>query len=184
MPDRAALLVIDVQQGLIDGFEQDWEAVLPVIVEQVQCAHDGGAPIVFVQHCGAGGGHPLRPDLPGFALHGELEVWPEDLRVRKTWSDAFVETDLDAKLHRAGARRLVVTGAQTEFCVDATVRRAASLGYDVDLVSDGHTTSSNGLLEREQIIAHHNLTLAGLACPGVRIRALPAEEIDWSNLAP
>lgn len=184
MSERAALLVIDVQRGLVDGFEDDWEGVLEVIADQIERARGAGAPIVFVQHCGAGEGHPLHVDAPGYPLHRAVRADPDDLRVRKTWSDAFAETDLLEKLRRTGADRLVVTGAQTEFCIDATVRRAASQGFDVDLVANGHTTSGNDVISREQIIAHHNQTLASLAAPGVRIRVLPADQIDWSHTAP
>jgi nicotinamidase-related amidase len=182
--ERAALLVIDVQRGLVDGFEEDWEGVLDVIADQIERARAAAAPIVFVQHCGAGENHPLHVDAPGYPLHRAVRADPDDLRVRKTWSDAFAETDLHEKLKRTGASRVVITGAQTEFCIDATVRRAASQGFDVDLVADGHTTSANGVISREQIIAHHNQSLAGLAAPGVRIRVLPSDQIDWSDTAP
>jgi len=184
MSDRAALLVIDVQRGLVDGFEDDWADVLPVIAEQIAQAREAGAPIVFVQHCGATEDHPLHVDAPGFPLHPAMRADPDDLRVRKTWSDAFAETDLYEKLRRSGARRVVVTGGQTEFCVDATVRRAASLGFDVDLVADGHTTSDNDVLSRAAIINHHTQTLAALACPGATIRVLPGHGLDWSQTAP
>jgi nicotinamidase-related amidase len=104
--------------------------------------------------------------------------------VHKTWSDAFVATDLHTQLQRTAVTRLVVTGAQTEFCVDATVRRAASLGYDVDLIADGHTTSANGLLTRDQIVAHHNATLPALACAGPTIRAKASRDVAWPTPAP
>jgi len=179
MPERAALVVIDVQLGLIDGFEEDWAEVLPVIAQQVERARRAGAPIVFVQHNGASPQHPLAPGSPGWALHSGLDVHGEDLRVTKSWSDAFADTDLHAQLRSAGATRVVVVGAQTEFCVDATVRRAASLGYDVDLIADGHTTSGNDLLTRQQIVSHHNTTLPALAYVGVTVRAVPGAELAW-----
>jgi Isochorismatase family len=50
--------------------------------------------------------------------------------VHKRWSDAFAETPLARELEARGIRYLVVVGAQTELCVDATVRPAASLGPD------------------------------------------------------
>jgi len=75
-----------------------------------------------------------------------------------------------------GIGHVLITGAQTEYCVDATVRRAASLGYDVTLAADGHTTSASRVLSRDQIVAHHNRTLPGLALVGPRIAARPAAE--------
>ncbi|MEA2161782.1 MAG: Isochorismatase family, partial [Solirubrobacteraceae bacterium] len=52
MVDRAALIVIDVQMGLIEGFEDDWSKVLPVISGLLQRAREASAPVVLVQHCG------------------------------------------------------------------------------------------------------------------------------------
>jgi nicotinamidase-related amidase len=63
--------------------------------------------------------------------------------LRKAWSDSFQGTGLNDLLRASSVTRVVLVGVQTEFCVDATARRALSLGYDVDLVADGHTTSEN-----------------------------------------
>jgi hypothetical protein len=46
-------------------------------------------------------------------------------------SDSFHQTPLLDELRRLGVTHLVVTGMQTEFCVDTTCRRAISLGYSV-----------------------------------------------------
>jgi nicotinamidase-related amidase len=179
MTNPPALVVVDVQQGLIQGFEDDWLEVLPVINALVSRARGAGAPVVLVQHCGPTPAHPLHRSHPGWALHPALDPRPGDLRVEKTWSDAFRDTNLDALLHEAAITRIVLVGAQTEFCVDTTARRAVSLGYDVDLVGDGHTTSENGLLSRDQIIAHHNQTLANLAIEGVSLSVLPSAELSF-----
>jgi nicotinamidase-related amidase len=45
--------------------------------------------------------------------------------------------------------------------VDTTCRRAFSLGFEVTLVSDGHSTWENATLTADQIIRHTNDTLAG-----------------------
>jgi nicotinamidase-related amidase len=82
-------------------------------------------------------------------------------------------------MREASVTRAVLVGAQTEYCVDTTARRAASMGYDVELVGDGHTTSSNGLLSRQQIIAHHNQTFANLAVDGVSLRVIPSDEVSF-----
>jgi hypothetical protein len=49
----------------------------------------------------------------------------------------------------------------------------------IDLVADGHTTSENGLLTREQIISHHNQTLANPAIQGVTVRVLSSDEVGF-----
>ncbi len=181
MAANAALLVVDVQQGLIDGFEPDWRQALPAITLAVSRAHEKRAPVVFVQHCGTATTHPLHRSQPGWGLHRDLDVRPDDLRVEKTWSDAFRETKLDGLLRDREVGSIVLVGAQTEYCVDATARRALSLGYDVQLVGDGHTTSANGLLVREQIVAHHNQTLANLATVGSTLTIIPSKSLDFSK---
>jgi nicotinamidase-related amidase len=178
--DVPALVIIDVQQGLIEGFEDDWREVLQVISDLGSRARGTGIPVVLVQHCGSAAAHPLHRSQPGWALHRAVDPQARDLRVEKRWSDAFRDTDLDALLKTAGVTRVVLVGAQTEYCVDTTARRAASLGYDVDLVADGHTTSENGLLTRDQIIGHHNDTLANLSVAGVTLSVLPSAEVAFT----
>lgn len=180
MSDALALVVVDVQCGLIDGFEDDWREVLPVISELAQRARDAGVPVVLVQHCGSGSSHPLHRTQPGWALHPEVDRQPGDLGIDKRWSDAFRDTSLDALMREAGVGRVVLVGAQTEYCVDTTARRAASLGYNVILVADGQTTSENGLLTRDQIVSHHNQTLANLAVDGVTLRVLDSAAVSFA----
>jgi nicotinamidase-related amidase len=178
MSETPALVMIDVQRGLIDGFEDDWHPALEVIGRLGARARQAGVPVFVIQHRGQNPSHPLHRDRPGWALHPVVALRPEDELVEKRWSDAFRDTDLDGRLRARDVTRLVIVGAQTEFCVDATARRALSLGYDVDLVADGHTTSDNEILGREQIIAHHNATLANLAVEGVRLRAPLARDVE------
>lgn len=180
MGDRSALVIIDVQRGLIEGFEDDWREVLQVIGDLGARARKARVPVVLVQHCGAAPSHPLHRSQPGWAVHPSVNPQPEDVRVEKSWSDAFRGTDLDARLRDASVTRLVIVGAQTEYCVDTTVRRALSLDYDVDLVADGHSTSENAVLTREQIIAHHNETLASLAVDGVTLRVMPSDSVAFA----
>lgn len=80
------------------------------------------------------------------------------IRVRKAECDAFYETGLDELLRDHGFQHLVIAGLVTELCVDSTCRRAVTLGYDLTLVSDGHSTHSSHL-PAETIVDHHNRTL-------------------------
>lgn len=177
-----ALQIVDVQRGLVAGFERDWEGVLENIATLLGRARAAGVPVLHVQHDG-GAGHPLEGGSDGWRFHPT--VAPEDEPVvHKRWSDAFAETPLEQELEARAIGHLVVTGAQTEYCVDATVRRAASLGYDVTLVADGHTTSDSRVLRRDQIIAHHNRTLPQMAVVGPRITAVPAARVQFSDDLP
>ena len=80
----------------------------------------------------------------------------------------------------SGSAHLVVTGMQTEFCVDTTCRRAISLGLNVTLVSDAHTTI-DAAFPAEQIIRHHNTVLPRLAHPSHHITVRPSREVTFGE---
>ncbi len=81
--------------------------------------------------------------------------------IEKETPDAFHKTTLHQKLKSKGIKRLVIAGLQTEYCIDTTCRRAYSLGYNVILVKDAHSTWDSTNLTAEQIIRHHNRVLGG-----------------------
>ncbi|NMC12554.1 MAG: hypothetical protein GYA34_06690 [Chloroflexi bacterium] len=58
--------------------------------------------------------------------------------------------------------------------MDTTCRRAYSLGYDVTLIKDAHSTWNTDVLEAPQIIAHHNQVLEGWF---VKLKSTDAVEI-------
>ena len=51
-------------------------------------------------------------------------------------SSGFANTDLDLQLKKHGIQKLIVIGLIAHTCVEATVRYAAELGYEVTVVKD------------------------------------------------
>jgi len=158
---KTALLVIDVQSGLFGGVDVLYreKVLLETINELVDKARRSDAPIFWIQHCEAEVGSPLHPDSKGWQVHPELNKRTEDVHIRKSHPDSFQDTRLEQELKSRGIGRLVVAGLQTEYCIDTTCRRAYSLGYEVILVEDGHSTYDSEHLSAEQIIRHHNQVL-------------------------
>jgi nicotinamidase-related amidase len=116
-------------------------------------------------------------DLQAGMFNGEpIAPRPEEAIVDKRTPDSFHETTLLDELAATDARRLIVVGAETEICVDTTCRRARSLGFDVKLVADAHSTWNNDTLTAEQIIRHTNLTLSGWF-----VRLVHAAEVGLSD---
>lgn len=74
---------------------------------------------------------------------------------------------------------LVVGGYMSQYCVDTTVRRAVSLGFDVTLVTDGHMTADSGTLQFSEIVAHHNETLDGFDGGGAKVDDRPAAAVAF-----
>ena len=175
--NNTALIVIDVQNGLLADRSKvhDADGVLNRINHLVSRARDQNVPIIFVQHEG-GEGHPLEKPLEGWEIHPDTGYRAGDNVLEKRDCDAFQATDLQSQLTDLGIQNLVITGMCSEYCVDTTCRRAFSLGYNVILASDAHTTLSKAHLSAEMIVRHHNAILGSGFAQGQL-----AETIDFRN---
>jgi nicotinamidase-related amidase len=184
VPAHAAVLVVDVQTGIFgaDPPPLEAEAVVARINAVMSKARQAGVPVLFMQHDGEPGGEDVVPFTNGWKLHPDLDVRPTDPVIRKTTCDAFYGTSLESELRSRGITTLLLTGYATEFCVDSTLRSAASKGFDVLVVADAHTTSDNPVLKAETVRQQHNWIWANYISQ-VRIRVLKAAELHFSPAA-
>lgn len=138
---RAALLVIDVQDGMFHKSTPVYRAgqLLANINALVERAHQCCAPVIYVQHCGQ---RDLVRGTPGWQLHPDLSPLETDPIVYKEQGNAFENTSLTEILNDRQVGRLVVTGMVTHGCVKATCLGARALGYPVTLVTDAHSSYS------------------------------------------
>ena len=181
---KTALLVIDVQRGILAipnlARKKEIDKALDETVERIAGliarARTASVPVIYVQHDGSPG-HRLEPDTSGWPIRTEIAPEPGEPVIHKRACDAFFETTLDAELAAADIKQLVICGCMTQYCIDTTVRRAVSLGYDVVLVADSHTTADTRTLRFEQIIAHHNVLLDGFDAGEHEVRVCPSSEI-------
>lgn len=147
---NTALLIIDVQQSLVDEGIWDFEKIIKNLNQLLAKARNEQVPVILIRDS------RVEPDGE---FHRSLERESYDIEIVKNFCDSFMGTRLDEILKNRSIERLVVGGIQTDFCVDTTCRAAASLGYDVILVSDAHSTLDHEHLKAEQIVAHHNRIL-------------------------
>ena len=174
---EAALVVIDMQARLFEPEPADAQAVVARIDGLAARARAAGVPVVWVQHENSA---DLLADTPGWALHPGLLTAASDVFVRKTMSDAFLRTPLHDLLRERGVRHVTVCGYASEFCVDSSVRGAASRGYAVTLAADAHTSHDKPHATGLQIRLHENETLRNIGSFGVVIDAAPAAEIVFA----
>ncbi|WP_197029304.1 cysteine hydrolase family protein [Alicyclobacillus macrosporangiidus] len=125
-------------------------------------ARSCGAPVIYIQH-NEGPGEPLETNTPAWHIHSAVAPMEGDVIIQKRTPDSFHNTNLQDELDRLGVRRLILAGLKTEMCVDTTCRRAVSLGYDVVLAKDAHSTWDSGNLTASEIIEHHNHVLQWFA---------------------
>jgi len=80
----------------------------------------------------------------GGEIRSEFQPQPGDVVTSEHWgSSGFANTDLDLQLRKHGIEKLIIIGLIAHTCVEATVRYAAELGYEVTVVKDATASYSD-----------------------------------------
>lgn len=151
---NAALVIIDVQANLFEeprAYRIDEVAAL--LDRKAAEARAAGVPVIFIQHEETG--CEWERGTSGWEFHPSLAPKPGDTVVAKTFCDSFRDTELAATLDRLGIDAIVIGGYASDFCVDTTVRAAASRGIPTKIIGEGHTTSDRPHLSAADVVRHH-----------------------------
>ena len=179
--NHSALLVIDVQEAVIED-AWDMEGFLGRLNALIEQARETGTPIIFIQHEEVGE-EALSPGSSGWQLASDLDFRPGDLLVHKKYRDGFADTELDDLLGDVGAKRLFVTGSQSDYCVQTTATSALAHGYDVALVADAHTTCAapvrGGVVPGQEVVDFVNNHFATMHYPGRRVEVVSAGDVSF-----
>lgn len=167
IPGRSAtaLLVIDVQKAVVANAYRR-TATIANIHELVLQARRHHLPVIWVQHSDEA--MPIGSD--DWQIVDELDPTAGEPLVRKRFRSSFEDTELESLLADRHVGHLVVSGAQSEFCVRHTITAALERGYDVTLVADAHTTEDTEWADRplaaRDIIADQNRACWQYELPG------------------
>src|SRR5580765_5665350 len=114
---NTALLVIDVQNGVVEGTHER-DAVVANVGSLVEKARREQVPVVWVQHADDEG---LERGSENWQIVPELAPDDAEPRVEKNYGDSFEDSTLETVLSGLGVGRLVVVGAQTDACIRSTL---------------------------------------------------------------
>jgi nicotinamidase-related amidase len=174
---HTALLVIDVQNGVVGGTPRRDEVVANV-GSLVEKARQEDVPVVWVQHSD----ESLARGSEEWRIVPELQPDEAEPLIEKNYFDSFEDTSLETVLSGLGVGRLVVVGAQTDACIRSTLHGAFVRGYDATLVSDAHTTEDQtewGAPSPELVIAHTNLYWGQQTAPGRTAGTVETKDVDF-----
>ncbi|RWX59221.1 isochorismatase family protein [Mesorhizobium sp. M4B.F.Ca.ET.089.01.1.1] len=161
MPESslAPLIVIDLQTGMFDGrFEppiHDAEGIVARARAVIDWARESGRKVAFIRHDGPQG-DPLAPGASGWPVWPELGQADDEPTFGKRVGDAFSNEALGEWVAGQGAGAVILLGAQSDFCVAATLKGAMERGLGVTVVSDAHSTLDTPAESAAAIIARHN----------------------------
>ena len=175
---RTALLVIDVQNGVVSG-AHDRDGVVANVASLVEKARQEQVPVVWVQHAD----EDIVKGTEGWNIVPELSPDAAEPLVQKNYGDSFEDSSLESVLSHLGVGRLVVVGAQTDACIRSTLHGALVRGYDATLVSDAHTTedlTAWGAPPPDLVIAHTNMYWSDQTAPGRTAGTVATSDVDFA----
>ena len=161
-----ALILIDLQQAIDHpswGQRNNPQAEANV-TKLLAAWRQGQLPVFHVRHDSTEPESTYRPGQPGNDFKPEAQPRDGEPVIVKHTNSAFIGTDLEARLRALGHRRLAIAGVITNNSVEATVRMAGNLGFEVMLVEDaGFTFGRNDWHGRWRTADEvHALSLANL----------------------
>lgn len=145
-----ALLVIDMQTLIVNAHPYQRDKTVTNVANLIAACRSNKIPVIYMRH-DDGPGEPLEKGTPGWQIVKELAPLDGEKIIDKTFNSSFRKTGLREHLDSLGAKKLIICGMQTDYCVDSTVKVGFEYEYDLTVVRDGVTTLDNGGLTSEQI---------------------------------
>jgi nicotinamidase-related amidase len=157
-PQRAALLVYDMQVGILSQIANPDEITRHVL-RVLTAARDAGMRVFFSRHLSlpkelmgmfqyrmamawqrTDSPEQVNPwflrDAPGFQIAPELQPRPSEGVFDKLTMSAFEGTWLDFALRDCGVNAFIIVGVATEIGIEPTARHGADLGYIPVIATD------------------------------------------------
>jgi nicotinamidase-related amidase len=159
-----------MMDGVAFGPIHDHERIIANTNRLTAWARARGEPVAYVRHDGAAGEHIAR-GAPGWPIYPAVAPLEGEPIFEKTVGDAFAQTALADWLREQGADEVILVGAQTDECVNATCRGALAHGFAVTIAADAHSTVGWNGETAAQIIDRHNRLFAEL---GARVETVEA----------
>lgn len=158
---KPALVLIDLQNDYFPGGRLELVGMEPATARaqtMLLAFRNTGLPIFHVQHVALGPEATFfLPETQGVEIHASLQPLPPEPVIQKHFPNSFRQTALLETLCRAGIEDLVICGAMTHMCIDATTRAAFDYGLNCQVIHDACAT--------------RNLVFEGLEVPAAQVHA-------------
>ncbi len=168
------LLVIDTQVGITDSRLYHFEELRANIKTLIALAREKGVEVVYVRHDdGPGTGFSVADEefqiFPEFAPAGDEKIFDKVVN-----SALHPSVGLSGYLADKGEKQLMVVGLQTDFCIDATIKSAFDLGYEVFVPERTNSTFDNPWLGQRTAYHYYN----EYVWPGRYAKCVPMDQAE------
>lgn len=139
---KPVLLVVDVQNAVMTSNPYNGQNVIENIRILIESARENKIEVIYVRHDG-GKGDSFEKNTQGWEIADDISPLPTETIFDKRFNSAFRETGLRKYLDDKGITDIILTGMQTEYCIDTTCRVAFEFGYNVIIPENTTTTCDN-----------------------------------------
>ena len=141
---KTALVLVDIQNDYFAGGRMElsgMDAASATAKKLLHLFRENNWPTLHIQHISAQKGATFfLPDTSGAEIHESIKPFEQEAVIQKHYPNSFRETDLYDHLTGAAIKNVVICGAMSHMCIDATTRAAADLGFSCVVVHDGCAT--------------------------------------------
>ena len=138
------LILVDIQNDYFTGGRMELVGMVAAAENARRLLayfRDSQQPTFHIQHISTREGATFfLPNTRGVEIHDSIKPAADDLVIQKHFPNSFRETALFDALNRAQVDHVVICGAMSHMCIDATTRAAADLGFHCTLVHDACAT--------------------------------------------
>jgi nicotinamidase-related amidase len=141
---KTALILIDLQNDYFPGGAMELADMTKAAAKArdlLAAFRQAGRPRFHVQHIALGPGAAFfRPDTPGVEIHESVRPRPGEPVIQKHFPNAFRDTGLKEALKTAGVEEVIIAGAMSHMCIDASTRAAFDYGFSCAVIHDACAT--------------------------------------------
>lgn len=137
--DKTALLVIDVQNTLISEHPFQEEILIDSLVKLISACRSKDIEVIYVQH-NDDNDESLVRGSEGWQIYDRIKPLETEAVFHKNYNSAFKNTGLRDYLIRKDYTTLILSGMQTEYCMDTSCKVAFEYGYNLIIPEDAVST--------------------------------------------
>ena len=141
---KAALILVDIQKDYFSGGQMELVGMNDAsrnARELLRFFREKKWPIFHIQHIAVRDGATFfLPNSVGMEIHENVKPLLGETIIQKHHPNSFLNTKLHEELLKAGIESVVICGAMSHMCIDATTRAASDLGFQCTVVHDACAT--------------------------------------------
>ncbi len=141
---KTGLILVDIQNDYFPGGSMELVGIREAVTkakELLSIFRENHWPTFHIQHISTQKNATFfLPGTPGIEIHDDIKPFADERIIPKHYPNSFRETGLLAELNQDRIEQLVICGAMSHMCIDATTRAAFDLGYNSVVIQDACAT--------------------------------------------